>query len=134
MNSLKVECPICGKEFERKHNSQKYCSKDCAVSAKKQQDKQYYERNKEQLKKVVCSWCGRAFITPNARRKYCSDECRHYAKLEQGSEAKRRFYRKYESRKMKYMGIGSAWLGAHRHSSEEKEQAAINAEKRRLKI
>ena len=127
-------CPICGKPFERKHNSQKYCSKECAVSAKKQQDKQYYERNKEQLKKVVCSWCGRAFITPNARRKYCSDECRHYAKLEQGSEAKRRFYKKYDSRKMKYMGVGSAWLGAHRHSSEVKEKAAIAAEKRRLKI
>ena len=28
-------CPICKKEFERLHNSHKYCSDDCKLIAKK---------------------------------------------------------------------------------------------------
>ena len=48
-----VKCAYCGKEFERKHNRQKYCSPEC--SRKADYDKartrsyQYYHRHKNRI-------------------------------------------------------------------------------------
>lgn len=126
-------CPICKKEFIKEHHRQRYCSDDCAGLAKRKQNIQYYHKNKEPLQ-VKCAWCGEEFTTQDSKIKYCSDECRHYARLDQVCRNKREFYRKYDSRKMRYIGVGSGWLGAHMHTSIEKEIKAIENEKRRLRI
>ena len=47
------KCPICGKPFTRKHNRQKYCSTECAKTAKEQQDQKarlrWVNKNKQRL-------------------------------------------------------------------------------------
>lgn len=126
-------CPICKKEFEKEHHRQIYCGSDCASLAKKKQNIQYYHKNKESLE-VKCSWCGEEFTTQDSKIKYCSDDCRYYARLDQVCRSKREFYRKYDSRKMQRIGIGSGWLSGHRHMSIEKERVAIEREMKRLRI
>ena len=47
------KCPICGEEFERKHNRQIYCSKECSAEAKRRQDTKhklrYFYKNKDRI-------------------------------------------------------------------------------------
>ena len=47
------KCPICGKTFEKKHNRQVYCSKECSKEAKRRQDTKHrlkwVNKNKERL-------------------------------------------------------------------------------------
>ena len=48
-----IKCAYCGKPFERKHNRQKYCSKECRQYARqekrRQYNYQYYHKNKKRL-------------------------------------------------------------------------------------
>ena len=48
-----VKCPICGEPFKKKHNRQKYCSKECSKEAKRRQDRQawtrWFHKNKQKL-------------------------------------------------------------------------------------
>lgn len=40
---IEKTCPICGKIFEQSYKSQKYCSKECAISSKsKKPDLQHF--------------------------------------------------------------------------------------------
>ena len=49
----KKKCAQCGKEFERKHNRQIYCSDECRTEAKKLQDRKarlkWVNKNKKHL-------------------------------------------------------------------------------------
>ena len=72
-------CPICGKNFERQHNSQKYCSLKCAHIAKVQLSKNYpkskHKRDTSKVHKAQCHICGKIFETTRGNKIYCSDEC-----------------------------------------------------------
>lgn len=43
-----VTCPICGKEFTKRHHAQKYCGSDCRAEAVKN-----YQKNRKISKKGV---------------------------------------------------------------------------------
>ena len=50
------KCALCGKEFEKKHNRQIYCSDECRTEAKRRQDTKarlrYWHKNKTRLNKT----------------------------------------------------------------------------------
>ena len=56
------ECKRCGKEFEPEARVQKYCSKECALEAKRELTRQSWQRTKqrrqEALKEIVERHCG----------------------------------------------------------------------------
>lgn len=49
----KQKCAYCGEEFTRRHNRQKYCTKECAKNAKREQDRKawirWFHKNKDKL-------------------------------------------------------------------------------------
>jgi predicted nucleic acid-binding Zn ribbon protein len=96
---------LCGKEFEKKSNNQKYCSLECLRKAGYEKQKQkrriisdhaicavcgaeFKRKGKEKvcsdvcrnvvLKRTekVCKVCGKHFIATRQNIKFCSDECR----------------------------------------------------------
>lgn len=70
-------CPVCGKIFEGRPNSQ-YCSKSCRNQA------DYYRRHP--LRRLKCPTCGKEFETTNTTKKYCSYECKVAAFLKRSKE------------------------------------------------
>lgn len=52
----KVKCAYCGKPFTKTHNRQKYCSKECADNAHREQKNNwaytYYHKNKDRINKT----------------------------------------------------------------------------------
>lgn len=67
----KLICPICGKEFTKETNAQKYCSAKCRKASNR-------SPKVKRLKKYKCDWCGKEFLFER-RKKYCCKECRLYA-------------------------------------------------------
>ena len=65
-------CQCCGKEFESKVNSRKYCSKECCEKARELRYEQAKEKRKEQ---AVCIVCGKTFKRKD-KEKACSEECK----------------------------------------------------------
>ena len=51
---MRFECKYCGKEFEKTHNRQMYCSKECSTKAKKEQDlihrRKWWNKNSHKIK------------------------------------------------------------------------------------
>ena len=71
----KAICPVCGKEFERTHSAQVYCSRKCRqINANV---KGYVPMSKP-LKDMTCKWCGSVFQAAY-KRKYCTITCRDIA-------------------------------------------------------
>lgn len=64
-----LKCPHCGKDFQKLHNSQKYCSAACRNAEKYQPVKKV---------KIVkkCENCGKEFQADHNGQKYCSELCR----------------------------------------------------------
>src|SRR5581483_10065524 len=67
-------CQVCGKEFSviqavaKKHDSGKYCSKECSDAAKRD------------YVALICGECGKQFFLPRSqlnrgKGKFCSKEC-----------------------------------------------------------
>ena len=50
------KCAYCGKPFTKKHNRQKYCSKECAYQAHREKHRirnmRYYYRHRERINKT----------------------------------------------------------------------------------
>lgn len=73
------KCKKCGKVFESCRNAQKYCSKECADIALKENQKRYemkrIEMRKEESKYKYCAECGKAFVPSRKLRKYCCEKC-----------------------------------------------------------
>lgn len=69
-------CPECGKHFETDIESKKYCSQDCASSARAKAVHQI-KVSKFVPKKRKCKWCGKEFLTTfeNQRQVFCTTEC-----------------------------------------------------------
>lgn len=59
-------CKRCGKEFDRvdNHSKNNFCSKDCALSYKK-----------ENATYSKCKLCGKTFLVLKTRTKFCSADC-----------------------------------------------------------
>lgn len=76
----KRKCLMCGKEFLKKCNSQKYCSEECRL-------KDYYKK-KNPEKEIICECCGKTFIT-HCKKKYCSEKCRRIANSPSKKPSKR---------------------------------------------
>lgn len=74
MEYVKV-CEICGKEFVKTGNCQKYCSKECSEKAKKDNYNKKYREERQILYQLRCSVCGGVFISGRWYRVYCSKEC-----------------------------------------------------------
>lgn len=58
---MKKRCEICGKKFEARWNSQKYCSDECREYQERLRKKVWRENQKFQAikpRKIVCAQCG----------------------------------------------------------------------------
>lgn len=69
-------CQCCGKEFEQKAHSQKYCSQECYKTVRAIREKQKREERRE---KAICVICGKNFKRQGCE-KVCSEECRKVSK------------------------------------------------------
>ena len=87
------DCPICGKQFYRKHSKMKTCSKSCGskLAGKK--------RVRTQL---LCHHCNNSFYPSNGHlgMKYCSQDCRYKSKRKKDSDKNRNSWRYRSWRKM----------------------------------
>lgn len=59
-------CAICGKEFVKASNSQRYCGTECSRKAKVKRSTEYYHKicNGEKVKKQKTNNSGKRQITP----------------------------------------------------------------------
>lgn len=81
-----------------------------------------------------CKYCSKNYIKVQNRTMYCSDKCRQYSRKEQKESYNRKYRLKYNNKSDTYWGLGSGYLGEHRHADFEKEISAINMERKRLKL
>lgn len=137
-----MKCPICGRVFVKKSNSQKYCCESCKTKAKKLQDSHNshmrYRRNKSKKPKIrgVCEYCGGEFIKQHGNQKYCSKSCSENKNRELNADAANKHY--HHVKKLRggdtVWGLGSGSLGAHMHSDWQVEREKIENEMRRLRL
>lgn len=81
-----------------------------------------------------CKWCGKLFFKYHNRQEYCSNTCSTYAHMEQKAEYNHKYRKQYSLDEKTRNGLGSGFLGGHRHDDVEKELSAIQKEMKRLKI
>lgn len=58
---MKKRCEICGKKFEARWNSQKYCSDECREYQKQMRKRGWRENHRLQViepQKIICAQCG----------------------------------------------------------------------------
>ena len=134
-------CKLCGREFVKTSNSQKYCCDECRVEAKKLQNKvnsrkSYILSLKNKARKIgICEYCKKPFIKSHGNQKYCSNECTYHKRLEQNSDARMKSYHRHKKRGGdKFYGVGSGGLGPHMNDDPEIEYSKIQKEKQRLKL
>lgn len=85
MNTYKITCKHCGKEFEVKCTEYKYnigkykhyCSRSCANTRKHSEETKHKMSQSHYPKSIkYCKLCGKPFVS-NSRTKFCSNECKH---------------------------------------------------------
>jgi hypothetical protein len=66
-------CKMCGKEFEKIHGSQIYCSKSC----RRKHEYNIYKKNHKliPIKPKKCKICKKTFVPSVYNQLYCSDKC-----------------------------------------------------------
>jgi len=137
-----VKCEICGQEFEKSNNKQKYCSDSCKLIAKKRQDNHYYEsitkphiQENKPLVTAKCEYCGEEFVKHHGNQIYCSYICAYYKKLEQNADSRMKSYHKNKKRGGdKFWGLGTGGLGPHHHEDWDVEFQKITNEMARLRL
>lgn len=136
-----MKCKICGSEFVKTSNSQKYCSESCKMEAKKLQDShnshKTYIRNKSKKPNITatCEYCGKQFIKTHGNQKYCSKTCSDNKNRELNADARMRWYHRNKKRGGdKIYGLGSGGLGPHKQKDFTIEHEKIENELRRLKL
>jgi len=70
-----VICPECNKSFVKTHNSQKYCTKNCFLIARKKYLVAYKKHKRKPLESHVCPVCKTDFLTNLKFKVYCSRNC-----------------------------------------------------------
>lgn len=70
-------CVLCGKPYKGLGRSL-YCSSECAKAAQRDNNKRFYEKNKQPPKErqLICKQCGKPFTATHGRAIFCSDRCR----------------------------------------------------------
>lgn len=82
------KCKHCGKLFDEKViRRRKYCSRECAYNAKRENIRKREKIKSEKCKTIkerICPICGSHFIPvpSNSRKKYCTAECTRKAEQE----------------------------------------------------
>lgn len=69
-----LECQRCGKWYKGVKRS-KYCSKECADLAQRDQMKAVNERRKKPRTERTCPYCGKKFSDAGDKQRYCSKKC-----------------------------------------------------------
>ena len=64
-------CEHCGKSFEAKRSTARFCGAKCRVA--------FNRAAKKQVVKKICIVCGNEFIQKHGNQLYCSDECSEIA-------------------------------------------------------
>lgn len=134
-----MKCKVCGREFVKKSNSQKYCSESCKNKAKKLQDstnsKNRYIQQKENKPIIIatCKYCGSQFIKTHGNQKYCSKTCSENKNRELNADAANKHY--HHVKKLRggdtVWGLGSGSLGPHAHKDWDVELEKIQNEMHR---
>lgn len=74
----KKTCLICKTVFMQNTHNQLYCSKECALKAKRIEHKSVKQFINKPIDTYTCSWCGKTFESAHAK-KFCSSICNQYA-------------------------------------------------------
>ena len=69
-----LECQRCGKWYRGVKRS-KYCSKECADLAQRDQMKAVNERRRKPRTERTCPYCGKKFSAVGDKQRYCSKKC-----------------------------------------------------------
>lgn len=69
-----LECQRCGKWYKGVKRS-KYCSKECADLAQRDQMKAVNERRRKPRTERTCPYCGKKFSAAGDKQRYCSRKC-----------------------------------------------------------
>lgn len=129
-------CKWCGKQFNKKYHTQKYCSNDCREEALHEQKKEYDNQHKKHST-LVCAYCGSRFIQEHGSQIYCNDQCRKNAMLESNAKYQRKRRKEINtgclvSNETRY--VGTNYLSHRRRKDFDEEQKAIHKEMKRLKL
>lgn len=131
-------CRYCGKKFNRKYHTEKYCSDKCREKAIREQKLKYNQENRTMGDVIVkCQYCGQEFIRQHNAQVYCSEKCRHYAYLERFtkySHKRRKSIKNKELVSNERNMVGTNYLSSHPRTDFEEEQKAILKEMKRLKL
>lgn len=85
-------CTSCGSVFcSHLGRPRKYCSTECARSAKRQHDALRMERLRRPKARVVCAECKETFEAKSRKAKYCSNRCRKHARGDGHQSRARKF-------------------------------------------
>lgn len=75
----KIQCKICGREFESSYKHAQICSEECREENKKlharKQTADRREKNRALMGTRFCTVCGKEFPIKNWNQKVCSKEC-----------------------------------------------------------
>lgn len=102
-------CLQCGKEYERYHLTQKFCSSECREAYYKSQPKGKVTKEKETVVEnyencgrslSVCQYCGKEYFPNRTTQKYCSKQCQSAAYKETHKEYFREQHKLYVQRKL----------------------------------
>ena len=69
-----LECQRCGKLYKGLKQS-RYCSKECADLAQRDQMKAIHEKRRKPRTEKACKYCGKKFSTAVDKQVYCSKKC-----------------------------------------------------------
>ena len=131
-------CPVCGKRFNKKYHTEKYCSDGCREQAVREQKLKYnHEKRTVGTVKVTCQYCGKEFIREHNSQVYCSDKCRHYAYLERFTKYSRKRRKSIRNKELvtnERNVVGTNYLSGKRREDFDEEQKAILKEMKRLKL
>lgn len=84
-----MKCKLCGKEFEPKAKTNKFCSQVCSH---KWMEIHGHDTSPKDEPPRICSVCGKEYKVRQRTQRYCSEECQKIAKAE--------YLREYRKRKV----------------------------------
>lgn len=127
-------CGYCGKEYEARMKSQKWCSSHCKALARQAainpKHKSREQRQKErEASRAICAHCGGEYKLRNEEHKYCSPQCRGKSNIKRTKQTclycgkeytpKAVDRNKYCSRECAFKSFkGRAWSVAQRQAAE----------------